>query len=281
MKMPVLHPTKDGDPPSVIDILPKRYEVSAYKFSDVVDVLKGRVLQDNEMIDLLRWWVGLYDVAEVPNDEVRAELTKEAKLNIGSPKREVTLDSISKFVDQSWLQWLQRDDALPPDTIPFSFTRGLDREKILLALLWQPMTVADWLRYLISTDVDSAHDIRKSESYSNRVLVVLGNLWSIPSNDNPMKNEAKKLMMDVPWIATNKGFRKASEAYFDEVDIFGDIPVVTAKLSEPGVSTVLLDFGVKDYLDINELLAKCVICEDLDTTVIDDTLGRRNQTHGL
>lgn len=252
--MPILLPTSAGDPPSLIDSLPEHYMVRMYSFRDVVNELEGRILQDDEMVGLLRWWVSVYDI--VPNrDNVQGELMEAAKLSIGKLKRQVTLSQISKFIDSSvWIPWLQSDDALPPDTIPFSFTRPLDRKQIPSALSWESMTVVDWLKHLISPQIDSAHDIRKNLTYSNRVLVILGNIWSTLSSD--MKSEAQELMEDVPWIATNKGLWRANEAYFQEADVFRDLPVVTGNVYDPQVVTVLTEFGVKKRLDFTKLFEK-------------------------
>ena len=279
-RMPVLLPTSPGDPPSLIDSLPCQYEVRMYSFRDVVNELQGRILQDDEMVGLLRWWVDVYeDIEESRRTAVQTELMQAARLNIGNPKREVALSNISKFVDSStWLPWLSSDDALPPDTIPFSFTRNLDRKKTPLALYWTHMTVVDWLNHLISPQIDSKHNIRENATYSNRVLGILGNIWSSLPSD--MKSEAQDLMEDVPWIATNKGLRRASEAYFKEADVFGDLPVVTANLFEPQVENVLSEFGVKRYLNFDELFEKCVDFYSLEYVVADNFSGRRNRIHG-
>jgi hypothetical protein len=251
-----------------------------YSFRDVVNELQGRILQDDEMVGLLRWWVdACEDIEEWRRATVQSELMQAARLNIGNPKREVALSNISKFVDSStWLPWLSSDDALPPDTIPFSFTRNLDRKKTPLALYWTHMTVVDWLNHLISSQIDLKHNIRENATYSNRVLGILGNIWSSLPSD--MKSEAQDLMEDVPWIATNKGLRRASEAYFKEADVFGDLPVVTANLFEPQVENVLSEFGVKRYLDFDELFEKCVDFYSLEYVVADNFSGRGNRIHG-
>lgn len=261
MKMvPTQLPTSPGDPPSLVDSLPEKYGVRAYTFSDVVKELKGRTLQEEEMIGCLRWWVNF--ISSLEADEERestltflSNLTDNAKSRIGNSTRVIELCYITKFVDSTvWLPWLQSDDALPPDTIPFSFTRVLDRRYISSSLLWQPMTVVDWLSHLISPQIDAAHDIRKNATYSNRVLGVLGNIWPTMSSD--MKSQAKDLMQDVPWIATNLGFRPPGGAYFPEADVFRDLPVVSVNLFDQQILTVLSELGVKRHLNFEELFAK-------------------------
>ncbi|KAG1871608.1 hypothetical protein F4604DRAFT_1768978 [Suillus subluteus] len=261
MKMvPTQLPTSPGDPLSLVDTLPEKYGVRTYTFSDVVKELQGRILQEEEMIGCLRWWVNF--ISSLEADEERettltflSNLTDNAKSRIGNSTRVIELRNITKFVDASvWLPWLQSDDALPPDTIPFSFTRALDRRHISPSLLWQPMTLVDWLSHLISPQIDAAHDIRKNSIYSNRVLAVLGNIWPMMSSD--MKSEAKDLMQDVPWIATNLGFRTPGGAYFPEADVFRDLPVVSVNLFDPQILTVLGEFGVKRHLNFEELFAK-------------------------
>ncbi|KAJ8581652.1 hypothetical protein M405DRAFT_938167 [Rhizopogon salebrosus TDB-379] len=276
--MPVLIPAAPGDPPSLIDSLPKQYLVRQYTFEDVVSELQGRILQEDEMVGLLQWWIDAYET--VPNREkTLLELKEAAKSYIGNSKHEVPLVDIFKFVDSAiWMPWLQSNDALPPDTIPFSFTRNLDREKITPALSWEQMTVVDWLRYLISPQVDLAHDIRKNAGYSNRVVSILANIWGMLSDE--LKSEARELMEDVAWIATNQGLQRGSEAYFKEADVFRDLPVITANLFDPQVAIVLAEFGVRTQLDFAELFATWVDFQGLDFTVDDGFLGRINRTLG-
>ncbi|KAJ8595272.1 hypothetical protein M405DRAFT_807580 [Rhizopogon salebrosus TDB-379] len=252
--MPVRIPAAPGDPPSLIDILPERYTVRTYTFEDVVSELRGRTLQDDEMVGLLRWWVDVYETV-TNHGKTLSELKEATKSYSGTPKREISLVNIFKFVDSNIMYpWLRPDDALPPDTIPLSFTRTLAQGKITPALSWKPMTAVDWLTYLISPQVDSAHDIRKNAKYSNRVVSILADIWYILSDE--LKSEAQELMEDVAWIATNQGLQRGSEAYFEEADVFRDLPVITADLFDPRVEIVLAEFGVRKQLDLAELFAK-------------------------
>jgi hypothetical protein len=276
--MPVLIPAAPGDPHSLIGSLPKQYLVRQYTFEDVVSELQGRILQEDEMVGLLQWWVNAYET--VPNREkTLLELKEVAKSYIGNSNHEMPLVNIFKFVDTTiWTPWLQANDALPPDTIPFSFTRNLNQEKIIPALSWEPMTVVDWLSYLISPHVNSAHDIRKNAVYSDRVVLILANIWGKLSDE--LKSEARGLMEDVAWIATNQGLKRGSEAYFKEADVFRNLPVITASLFDPQIETVLVEFGVKKYIDFDDLIAKCVNFYGLRFTVSDHYLGQSNCTSG-
>ncbi|KAJ8595100.1 hypothetical protein M405DRAFT_929750, partial [Rhizopogon salebrosus TDB-379] len=251
---PILLRTVPGDPPSLIGSLPNQYVVRQYMLADVVGELQGRTLQDDEMVGLLRWWVDVYETV-TNHGKTLSELKEATKSYSRTPKREMSLVNIFKFVDSNIIgPQLRPDDALPPDTIPWSFTRALAQGKITPALSWEPMTVVDWLTYLISPQVDSAHDIRKNAEYSNRVVFILANIWGMLSDE--LKSEAQELMEDVAWIATNKGLQRGSEAYFQEADVFRDLPVITANLFDPQVATVLAEFGVRKQLDFYDLLAK-------------------------
>ncbi|KAG2138221.1 hypothetical protein BD769DRAFT_1434765, partial [Suillus cothurnatus] len=258
-------PTSPGNPPNLVDTLPEKHGVWTYTCSDMVKELQGRILQEDKMIGCLRWWVGFISSLEI--DEERettltflSSPTDNAKSRIGNSTRVIELRNITKFVDGNiWLPWLQSDDALPPDTILFSFTRPLDRQHISPSLLGQPMTVVDWLSHLISPQIDAAHDIRKNSAYSNCVLSVLGNIW--PMMSSGMESKAKDLMQDFPWIAMNLGFRPPGGVYFPEADVFHDLPVVS-------ILTVLGEFRVKRHLKFEELFAKCITFQGLDLTLL-------------
>ncbi|KAG0706642.1 hypothetical protein DFH29DRAFT_900607 [Suillus ampliporus] len=232
MKSMPIHPKNSpGDPLNLIDTLPEQYKVRTYTFLDVVHELGERTFQEDEMVACLRWWVNLF----ISLTDGEREDTLRFLL---------TMTEIAKIANWEFHAY----------TIPFSFTRTLDRRYISPSLLWQPMTVVDWLSHLISPQIDTAHDIRKNPTYSNRVLGVLGNIWGTLSTD--MRSQAKDLMQDVSWIATNQGFRPPGGAYFPEADVFRDLPVVTVGLFDPQIVTVLNEFGVKRHLDFEELFTK-------------------------
>jgi hypothetical protein len=138
--VPTQLPTSPGDPGNLVDSLPEKYSVRTYTFSDVVKELQGRILQEEEMVGCLRWWFNFISSLEVDEEKEYTltflpNLTDNAKSLVGHSTRVIELRNITKFVDSSvWLPWLQSDDALPPDTIPFSFARTLERRHIPTSL---------------------------------------------------------------------------------------------------------------------------------------------------
>ncbi|KIJ66567.1 hypothetical protein HYDPIDRAFT_26903 [Hydnomerulius pinastri MD-312] len=248
-----LWPTKS----TLIEHLPKKYEVTVYTFRDVKAELEGRTFSEDEMIACVGWWVKTFGKQQKQASESVESMWKKefapvakfsTKPTLHSPSRVINLSAITKFVDtRPRFSFVQNDDPLPPDTIPIPFTRLLDSNQVMAAIRWEYLTVVDWIRYLTAPGLDPAHDISKSYPFCERVLLALRNLW--PSLKPADREQVTALMQAVPCIPTNKGHRKPKEVYFLEADVFNELPVVPQQLYDFDI--VLDDLGVNRYLEWN------------------------------
>ncbi|KAL4065267.1 hypothetical protein J3A83DRAFT_4099689 [Scleroderma citrinum] len=206
--------------------LPKRYKVTTYIFRDVMEELAQRTLTEHEMIACVAWWVELFrkGTAEAKYNREFIRCAKFQPALQGS-NRDVKLVDIRKFVNAKGSgSYILAGDPLPPDTIPIAFTAQLDPNAIRASLGWEEMTILDWVRYLTSPGLHHEHDIRVSTRFVNRVLGVLQSSWQ--SLEVVEKFQIIELMQGIEFIPTNRGPMKPKDAYFQEVDLFDDLPVV-------------------------------------------------------
>ncbi|KIJ13860.1 hypothetical protein PAXINDRAFT_100530 [Paxillus involutus ATCC 200175] len=253
---------------TMIGQLPQRYLVTQFTFADVQDELKCRTFTEEEMIAFLGWWLRMYKKS---NDEMSSEfspakldtiwstlLLPDARFHSSSRTLpETKLSTMKKFVDtRPRHNFLEDGDPLPPDTIPPSLTRSLDSKEIIAALKWEHLTMVDWIRYLVSPAVDPYSDICKDPTLSERVFARLGNAW--PSMNDTDRKAISDIMQSVPCIPTSQGYRRPPVAYFPEVALFDDLPVLQLSHSYSAYQVVLDSLGVKRYLDWSEVNARLI-----------------------
>ncbi|KAF8833691.1 hypothetical protein BDN67DRAFT_1053660, partial [Paxillus ammoniavirescens] len=168
---------------TIIEQLPEGYRVKAYRFRDVHDELKCRVFTEEEMVACVRWWLNTRETCskQMSGKEMDATWRKEllpwAKFHSSSqtPPRVIALSTVEMFVDPTLESFLLQDsNLLPHNTIPLSFTEMLDAKQDIATLGWKPLTIIDWIIYL----VDPSRDIFNDPALLENVFVKLGKAWS-------------------------------------------------------------------------------------------------------
>ncbi|KAG2358885.1 hypothetical protein BDR07DRAFT_1416380 [Suillus spraguei] len=240
--------------------LPENLRIGPYSFKDVVKELGSRWLSEAEMTACLRWWSTSprsQDLTDEQHEKWRNELLRVGKTYSGG--KEVKLSSISKFIDSRMLSVRRFDDPFPDDTIPPTLIQGLNHFTIPDAFGWQEMSIIHWLRHLRSNPPDTAHDITKTGSFAQHVLMVLSNFWH--SLDDNGRSEVRKILEDITCIPISSApyMVRPQEAYFSEADVFRDLPVVRQELlSYPYTEQVLQYLGVQKRCDIETFIHKAM-----------------------
>ncbi|KIJ09990.1 hypothetical protein PAXINDRAFT_16966 [Paxillus involutus ATCC 200175] len=264
-----LWPTKS----TMIEQLPQQYSVVEYTFADVQDELKCRAFTEEEMIAFLCWWLNMYKISSNTISSTNLEtiwnmqLLPDARFHSYSQTspQVIKLSTIKKFVDTRPLyNFLKDDDPLPPDTLPLSLAQTLNTDEVVAALGWEHLTIVDWLAYLVSPAVDPSHDICKDPTLSEKVFVRLGNAW--PSMNDTDREAISDLMQSVLCIPTSQGYRRPSDAYFPEVALFDDLPVLDFPKPYSAYQVVLDSLGVKRYLEWNEVKDRLISHAEYSTT---------------
>ncbi|KAF9235045.1 hypothetical protein BU15DRAFT_65186 [Melanogaster broomeanus] len=233
----------------MIEHLPKEYKVTFYTFRDVLEELRSRTFTEEEMIACIGWWVKKFGKQTKQTSvamEHRIHFLSAAKFRSSSKTspKDIELSTIMKFVDtRPGYHFVEKDDPLPPDTIPIPFTNSLDSNEVVMALGWKHLTIVEWVQHLVSPGLDHSQDICKDSAFSEKVLTGLGKSWS---SMQPTDRATIVIhMRSVQCIPTNQGHFKPQDAYFPEADLFGELPVV--QLSQ---RRILRDLGVNRHVKL-------------------------------
>lgn len=121
---------------------------------------------------------------------------------------------------------------LPPTTLPFKFTKKMSKADLEL-LGFEDLHIEPWLRWLLENtggrgDLSADQDMTKSPVFACSVLPIISKQWEGLSQHS--KATVIELLTPRTVIPTKMGMRKPGEAYFPEVKLFDDLPVVVASL---------------------------------------------------
>lgn len=122
---------------------------------------------------------------------------------------------------------LSPDVPIPSDCLPFQVTKALTRPQ-LMALGWEEIAILAWLRFICSPPhpLPASQNIELSPKFSAQVMAIVSKNW------DPMTSKQKEDVVDLlknrRCIPTKMGLRTPTEAYFNTVKLFQDLPLIVS-----------------------------------------------------
>ena len=226
-------------------------------FVDVLKELRERPLSEEEMVACLQWWISTSQQDPTGINDIRRELLGAAVLAVGlsdsGDERIIPLRGIQTFLNQRNVV-LPADGPLPDHLLPISVSRNFDPTQLQKSLQWRELTVLEWVQHIANPAVytqKSEFNVVESPVWADRVLQVLGRCWTALSKVN--QTTVVELLDKLECIPTSAGMKTPSDAYFSNVDIFHDLPVVNLPSGvqiKGNLERVLADLGVRKHVDL-------------------------------
>ncbi|KDQ54066.1 hypothetical protein JAAARDRAFT_409896 [Jaapia argillacea MUCL 33604] len=243
----------------MVDVLHARKLLKDITFVDVLQELRSRPLAEDEAVACLKWWIALQTSGELANPiPVRTEFLNAAVLSTGTPggadEKIIPLSSIQTFMNLRQMgSIIPVDGPLPSHLLPLSVSRHLDHDSVSSVFPWRDLTVMDWLRHITTPTLmalDPEHDLTRSSPWAERVLTALGRAW--PSLGKPHQTEIVELLKSVPCVPTTLGMKCPEQAYFSNVDIFHDLPIIQLSVIQVkgNLEKVLQTLGVRKHVEL-------------------------------
>ncbi|RPB00166.1 hypothetical protein L873DRAFT_1843132 [Choiromyces venosus 120613-1] len=142
---------------------------------------------------------------------------------------------------------LSPDAPIPSDCLPFQITKALTRPQ-LMALGWEEISVLTWLNFICIPPhpFPPSQNIELAPKFSMQVLAIVSKNWE------PMTSKQKEdvvvLLKNKRCIPTKRGLRIPTEAYFNTVKLFEDLPLI---ISMNGVrDKFLAALGVRKTVEL-------------------------------
>lgn len=231
--------------PMMLTSLVRQNMIRDVTFQDVLEELGSRPLSEAEMIECIKWRVGL-DTSQMPatqSDVLRQQFLQAAVVSVKQPKdgvegapleeRIIPLSSIKTFLPTSSV--IPPTLPLPSHTLPFSIGKHFRPEVLNQLFQWTDLSVPDWLDYLVSPEALSMlpqdHRITSDAHFAERVLNVVGKAWGSISKAQIVRITAT--LQNKTVIPTRSGMRCPKDAYFANANIFADLPILEFPRNTP------------------------------------------------
>lgn len=262
-RLPVL-PTEIAEgAKGIIGTLQARGVIKNVQLQDILNELRARPLEVEELTACMRWWVDVWTTAgrEYKGSstnlyQVRSQLIESALLSVGTGSKDekiVPLSSIKTFINLRTMgNVFPLDGPFPEHTLPLSVCRAFQGhpEDVLSAFDWDELDVLHWLKNVV-TQSDPSFDISVSPHWAERVLGVVARMW--PSTAEGSKREIVSMLVEKTCIPTQYGMQKPGNAYFPDVKLFPDLPIVTlpsGTFVKGAMRTVMEALGVRKHVDL-------------------------------
>ncbi|KAJ3343723.1 hypothetical protein HDU93_006635 [Gonapodya sp. JEL0774] len=148
------------------------------------------------------------------------------------------------------------DLPLPTHVLPFEITQTFTKSQLDL-LGWCELPLVDWVQFV----VNEVLDLEVNPHFAEKVLGTVGRAFMSGNMSVDSKTIVVSILENKTLIPTRKGMRLPRHAYFKNVTLFDDLPVV--HLSQPkAVNEIFLkELGVRDHVDLQIVLDRLQVLD--------------------
>ncbi|KAF8894925.1 hypothetical protein CPB84DRAFT_1816083 [Gymnopilus junonius] len=249
--LPILPNSVMTGAPTIVSSLQSRGLIKPINFQDVLQELQSRPLPQDEFVACLTWWINIFREGE--HDRllpIRAQVIDAVILSIES-------DEVSKkiyFINpRSTTGIIPIEGPLPDYLLPPSIN-------LRNCFPWTEFTVVQWISFISGFEKFPAEfDINSSPAWAERVIGLLIRVW--PTLTASARVEIVQLLKSKTCMPTSGGMLLPGQAYFPNVNIFGDLPVVTfpSGLAIKGTAEkVMRELGVRKHVELQLIFNRMV-----------------------
>ncbi|KAH8723544.1 hypothetical protein GQ44DRAFT_710081 [Phaeosphaeriaceae sp. PMI808] len=218
--------------------------ISELTMQDIHQGLESRALSEDELSEFLKWCGSKLENGELDIPGLRSlfEITV-ANIEVQPEKnsgRILALGDITTFVNPARITPTL---PLPPDTIPFIFTKSMSMKQLQM-FSWVELSMVRWLRHL--TTQPQLDQFTTSEQFATTVMSLASKCWE--QLDGGSKDTVVKILAPHTIMPTKMGMRRPTDSYFPTVKLFDDLP--TVKPFAGSRDKFLLAIGVRKTIDL-------------------------------
>jgi hypothetical protein len=256
-RLPVLPENIVNGAKVMISTLCKQGMIKSMTFVDVLNELRLHPLSEAETVEYLEWWVGVVNAGKIfESPQGKSQLLDALVVSItGPPEKIMKLSDARTFLNcKTNRSIIPTDGPLPSTLLPTSITSSFDLDALTFVFSWRPLSIVHWLRHVTDPKVAAANaefDVTLSAHWAERVLSVLAQAW--PSMTSIAQNDVIGILCPTSCIPTSTGLKVPNQAYFSNVPLFKDLPIVTMPSGAVVVGAlekVLQLLGVRRHMDL-------------------------------
>ena len=248
----------------MISGLQARGLIKAITFHDVLQELQSRPLTQTEFVACLNWWIGVF--REGDRDRllpIRAQLIDSLVLSIddGDGQKIIPLSTVKSFINPRTPSGnIPPEGPVPEHLLPISISKLFKPDVLSSCFPWTEFTIVQWIRFLCESGaIQVEFDLNLSPSWAERVFGMISRAW--PTLSGTSKADIIQLLRLKTCIPTSSGMMFPEQAYFPNVNIFGDLPIVVfhgGLLIKGTLERVLQDIGVRKHVELQLIFNRCI-----------------------
>ncbi|KAJ1020756.1 hypothetical protein NDA16_004147 [Ustilago loliicola] len=265
----VIPPDHVEEAPDFVREVRSRNLVQDITMDDVFQELSSRALTPAEMVACLKWWVS---VAAHPSYDIslRSKLLNNAMLTIADPKDAAVPEKIQPLsLVRFYLNTsrLPTDVPLPDSCLSYDVSKSFTTNELSRVFGWSELTVSAWTKNLVQISVQAQRsgstavaetNIQTSPAFAEKVLLTLSRAWfALPSTQH---DEIQQLLAEITCIPTRLQMQKPSDAYFSNVSLFSDLPIVELPGAQVkgNLEKLLIALGVRRHVELQIIFNRLV-----------------------
>ncbi|RIA98304.1 hypothetical protein C1645_812855 [Glomus cerebriforme] len=207
---------------------------------DVLYELDSRTLSEDEITDLLKWWISYRSKETNVNATKVAQFLQFARIDDNSR----SLNKIRYFLNPGIVP---PDVDVPAETLPFVISKKLKSQDLEKWVGWSELSLINWARFIVNKP-----ELENDPTFAKKVLQILGkSLNNLSKND---KNIIQQLFIHKRCIPTKFGMKKPNESYFNNVNLFPDLP--TIEFQKP--TNIMEHLGVRKVVELKLIFDRLV-----------------------
>ncbi|CAG8505139.1 14702_t:CDS:10 [Racocetra fulgida] len=196
---------------------------------DVFNELQSRTLSQEDTVALMKWWIGYRSKESRVSESDVQQLLKLAVVCIND--NVIPLNKIQYWLNPSVVP---PDYEVPSNVLPYSIK----------------LSLATWTQYIASKP-----QLENDPDFAEKVLgIIARSFQKCSSND---QNMIKQFLIEKKCIPTKHGLKIPDDAYFPNVDLFPDLPIINFQ-NVKVVEKLLQKLGVRKHVELQLIFDRLV-----------------------
>ncbi|CAG8586335.1 13835_t:CDS:10, partial [Racocetra persica] len=189
--------------------------------NDVFEELKNRVLDQDEMIALMKWWIAFCRKQNVETSQ-HDEFMQLAVVHIENET--ISLKNIRYFLKKK--SNVPQDSDIPPNVLPYTISSKFDDNDLKKSFKnWTELSLAIWAQYIIGK-----YELKSDPPFAEKFILTISR--GFESMNKTDRTSICQLLSQIECIPTQFGLKKPVDTYFPNVKLFPDLPNISIKINE-------------------------------------------------